>query len=100
MVGDELDDEWGLPGGSRTGRRSRSGSPGLEVARSAAARRSCAIRWLELIGARAPARSIAFAQIVAAATLALEISASAAIWRRRRRSGSSSARIMSAAGFV
>ena len=68
------------PAASRTACRSRSACPGSRWRRSAAARRfPTRARWLELLGCAGAGKVYRFAQIVAAATLALEISASAAM---------------------
>src|SRR5919109_5160342 len=54
--------------------------PGLEVATvGGGTTLPYARTWLELLGCRGPGKVYRFAQIVAAATLALEISASAAM---------------------
>jgi hydroxymethylglutaryl-CoA reductase (NADPH) len=57
----------------------RSGCPGSRSAPSAAGRPPLRASWLELIGCAGAGKVYRFAQIVAAATLALEISASAAM---------------------
>ena len=67
-------------GGSREGCTRRSGSPGSRSAPSGAGRRSPSARdWLAVIGCAGAGKVYRFAQIVAAAALCLEISASASM---------------------